>query len=365
MKDKNKGKFRAISIKGNVRAYYALAAVIAVLIVMILCLTLLFRINTIKVEGVTLYREDQIISVGGVEKQMNLVRTDTSKIVDRLLDNLVYIDDVKVTKKYPSTVVISCTEAVKAADIECGDAYYVLSSSGRILEDRNPKPTGDIPVVSGFELKSRKPGEKLASKDSFKAGILNELLREMSEQGYENIISIDMTTRANIIVNYDNRIEIKLGSSADIEYKLSCFKEIINTLTPDYEGTIIYNGAESGFSAIPKDKEIEIPVVDDSSSQADDSSAVSADAQWNDDGQWGDDTENNGYDDGNTWGGDNTADNGYGDGNTWGGDYTADNGYGDGNTWGGDYTADNGYGDGNTWGGDYTADNGYNDNYGW
>ncbi len=360
MKDKYKGKFKAISIKGNVRAYYALAAVIAVLIVMILCLTLLFRINTIKVEGVTLYREDQIISVGGVEKQMNLVRTDTSKIVERLVDNLVYIDDVKVTKKYPSTIVISCTEAKKAADIEYNDSYYVLSASGKILEDKNPNPTGDIPVVSGFNLKSLKPGEELASDDSFKADILNELLSELSEQGFENIISIDMTTRANIIVNYDNRIDIKLGSSADIEYKLSYFKAVIDALTPDYEGTLIYNGAESGVSAIPKDKEIEITVADDSSSQADDSGTVSADVQWNNDDQWDDDTWNNGYDDGNTWGEDYTADNGYSDDYTWGEDYTAGDEY----TWGGDYTADNGYNDGNTWDNNgYDTD--YNDNYGW
>ncbi|MDO4944713.1 MAG: FtsQ-type POTRA domain-containing protein [Ruminococcus sp.] len=363
MKDKNKGKRRIISIKGNVKAYYALAAVIAVLIVMILCLTLLFRINNIKVEGVTLYREDQIISVGGVEKQMNLVRTDTSKIVDRLLDNLVYIDDVKVTKKYPSTVVISCTEAVKAADIEYKDAYYVLSSSGRILEAKNPKPTGDIPVVSGFDLKSLKPGEELASEDGFKADILIELLSELSEQNYENIISIDMTTRANIVINYDDRIEIKLGSSADIEYKLSYFKAVIDSLTSDYEGTLIYNGS-AGVSAIPKDKETEIPVVDDSSSQADDSSAVSADAQWTEDNRWGDDTWNNGYNDGNAGDGDNTADNGYGDGNAWGEDNTADNGYGDGNAWGGDNAAENGYNDGNTWDNN-GYDAGYTDNYGW
>lgn len=341
MKDKKKGRRRAISIRWNVKAYYALAAVIAVLIMMILCLTLLFRIDTIKIEGVTLYREDQIISVGGVEKQMNLVRTDTGKIADRLLDNLVYIDDVKVTKKYPSTVVISCKEAVKAADIEYGGAYYVLSSSGRILEEKNPKPTGDIPIVTGFDLKSLKIGEKLESKDSFKAEILNDLLSQMSEKGYENIVSIDMTTRADITVNYDNRIDIKLGSSADMEYKISYFKAIIDTLTSDYEGTLIYNGAKGGFSAIPKDKEIEIPVASDSSS-AEDSSAVSADVQW------GDDTGNYGYDDGNTWGNDGTDDYGYNDGNTWGNDDTTDYGYDDGNTWGND---------------NYNTD--YNTNYGW
>ncbi|MBO5447880.1 MAG: FtsQ-type POTRA domain-containing protein [Ruminococcus sp.] len=333
MKD-SKRKNAGGAVRGNIRTYYALAVVFAALIILILCLTVFFRINSIKVEGVTLYREDQIVNVGGVAQQMNLVRLDTGKIADRLTDNLVYIDKVEVKKKYPATIVISCTEAVKAADIKYKDSYYVLSSSGRILEDRNPVQTGGIPVIEGFELKSLKPGEKLASGDSLKAEILTELLEEISAQKFENVVSVDISSRADIKINYDNRIEIRLGSSVDIGYKISCFKELIAALTDDYAGTLIYNGPKGGLSAIPEEQQLEKPVTDDSSSETD-SSAVDAyapsdgtDQQWSDDTQW-----------------DNGADGGY----------TDDYGYGDGTD--GGYTDDYGYG--------YGADGGYTDDYGY
>lgn len=358
--NRNNSTVKRNRFKFDMRAYYALAIVFSAVILLILCLTVFFRITDIKVEGVTLYREDQIVNVGGVQTQMNLVRTDTDKIVDRLENNLVYIDEVEVKKQYPSTIVISCKEAVKAADIEYKDSYYVLSSSGRILEEKNPKPTGDIPVVTGFKLKSLTPGEKLESEDSYKAKILMELLEEFDRQEVKNIKSIDMKSRADIIVNYDGRIEIKLGSSADIAYKISYFKAVIGALSDDYEGTLIYNGSGSGISAIPKEQELERPIMqEDSSSQTDDS-AAEAGTQW--DNTWGDDTED--YTDygttGETWTDDNTWNDGTAD-NTWdnGTDYYADDGtYG--NTWG-DGTADNTWDNGvqdNTWTNN-TTDYGY------
>ena len=273
--------------RSNMKGYYALALMFVALIVLFLCLTVFFRTSDIKIEGVTLYRDEQIIGVSGISKGANLMRMDTDTAKQRLLDNLVYLDDVTVTKKYPSTVVISCKEAQKSAEIKDGDDYYVLSGSGKILEKENGKVSENLPVVTGFELKSKNPGEKLESKDNFKADVLKELLSDINDLGFKNITEIDMKSRSDIKLNYDGRIEIDLGSSVDIEYKLNYFKAVIEkSLTKNYEGVLIYNGADSGISAIPKDK-TESSSKTDSSSQSEDSSAVetSADAATADDTQ--------------------------------------------------------------------------------
>lgn len=309
---------------------------------------LFFNVSEIKIEGVTLYEQDQILGVGGVSTGQNLVRTNTDIVEKRLKDTLVYLDDVKVTKKFPSTLVITCTEAEKAADIEYKNSYYVLSASGKILETKNPAPTGDIPVVKGFELKSLSQGDKLASEDSFKADILEELLDDLHDLKFKNIDSIDLTTRSDIKLMYDGRLEIKLGSSVDMEYKLTYLKAVIDkSITDDYEGTLIYNGADSGISAIPKSQDESSKPDDTSSVKPDDSSsAVSADTNiddgntWNNGDAWtGDDTQ--GYDD-NTWDNTDTADNNGG---------TYDNGTAD---WGYDNGGDQGY-----------TDNGYVDDQGY
>ena len=135
----------------NMRNVYVASFFAAAALLLVLSMFLFFNVSEIKIEGVTLYEQDQILGVGGVSTGQNLVRTNTDIVEKRLKDTLVYLDDVKVTKKFPSTLVITCTEAEKAADIEYKNSYYVLSASGKILETKNPAPTGDIPVVKGFE----------------------------------------------------------------------------------------------------------------------------------------------------------------------------------------------------------------------
>lgn len=346
----------------NMRNIYVACVFFAAAVLLVLCMFLFFNVTAIKIQGVTLYEDEQILVVGGVQNGQNLVRTNTDIVEKRLKDTLVYIDDVKVTKKFPSTLVINCTEAEKAADIEHDGSYYVLSSSGKILETKNPRVTGNIPVVEGFELKSKEQGEKISSEDSFKADILTELLADFEELKFENIDSIDMTTRSDIKLMYDGRIEIRLGSSVDMEYKLTYLKAVIDeSLSDGYEGTLIYNGADSGISAIPKEYGDSSEEESESSSEpVPDSSAVQTDAEvsyntgWaagtDDTAGYGDTTtENYGDYNGETAG---NEDQNYGDGYT---DYN-DNGY--------DQYGNGGYNAGNTDG--YNAD-GYTDynNNGW
>lgn len=326
----------------RMRNLYIGSIFIVLAIILIACLVFFFNIETIQIEGVTLYGDEQIQIVGGVQSGQNLIRLDTDVVEERLKNNLVYIEDVKVQQKLPSTLVITCTEAEKAVDIEENGSYYVVSSSGRVLE-QSAKPTGRIPVIKGFELKSKTPGEELASKDSLKTDILSQLLAGIQDNHYKRITNIDMSDRSDIKILYDERIEIRLGSSVDIESKLTQIKAVIDRQREDYEGTVIYNSIESGISAIPKEKNT--PVIADtadenSSSAEDDTSQAQTDTQeefpadnntdgWQDENNWQTDdgtAQNDGWQDGtadNTWQ-DNTTDNTWQDngGDTWQTDYT-------------------------------------------
>lgn len=265
----------------RMRNLYIGSIFIVLAIILIACLVFFFNIETIQIEGITLYGDEQIQVVGGVQNGQNLIRLDTDVVEERLKNNLVYIEDVKVQQKLPSTLVITCTEAEKAVDIEESGSYYVISSSGKVLE-QSAQPTGKIPVIKGFDLKSKTPGEELASKDSLKTDILSQLLAGIQDNHYKRITYIDMSDRSDIKILYDERIEIRLGSSVDIESKLTQIKAVIDRQRDDYEGTIIYNSIESGISAIPKEKDFPvIPVqadADSSSSAEDETSQAQTDA---------------------------------------------------------------------------------------
>ena len=188
-------------------------------------------------------------------------------------------------------------------------------------------------------------------------------MKELIEQDYENVKTIDITSRANIMLNIDNRLDIKLGSSADIGYKLSYFKAVMGKLADNYEGTLIYNGSENGVSAIPKDKYIGKPTFakDPEKTNTDDSAAEDVNTE---DGTDSDNSADNGQAENDvTNNGDGQADNngGYDENGVWT-DNTGDNGqYYDNGGWT-DNNWDNGQYYDNGGGYDYTYDNG---GYGW
>ena len=266
--------------QGSIVGYCAIAFVFVSLIVLVLCLTVFFKVKLVEINGVTLYRDDQILGVGGILKDENLVRTDTSLIKKRLEENLVFIEEAKVEKKYPSTLIISVTEAEKAADIVMDDKVCVVSKSGRVLEMGNTKTTGGIPVVRGFELTSKKVGEKLASKDESKLKIYKDLLKIIDSIGMDKITEIDLNSRSGIILLYDGRITLELGSSMDLDYKLNYFKSVIDSkLSDDFKGKLVYNGADSGISAIPDGAGKKDEAKDDSSAADKDKDKDKQDAQ--------------------------------------------------------------------------------------
>ena len=133
--------------QGSIVGYCAIAFVFVAFIVLVLCLTVFFKITNVEINGVTLYRDEQILGVGGIVNDENLVRTNTKIIKQRLEEKLVFIESAQVEKKYPSTLVITVTEAEKAADIVVDNTFCTVSRTGRVLEVGKPAATGGIPVV--------------------------------------------------------------------------------------------------------------------------------------------------------------------------------------------------------------------------
>lgn len=249
-----KVKTRRRQRRSNLVTYCAIAVAVFSGIGLIVSLFFLFDVKEVKIEGVSLYTNEQIMLVGGVETGSNLIRTNTSVIENRLVETLPYIEKATVSKDYPNSLEISVVEATKCADIELNSRYYVISSNGILLETENLEHDGSLPLVKGFELKEPELNKKLVSEDSGKAKVLMQVLDSIKSSGIKGITVIDLTKRNDIVVYCEGRIVMMLGSSLDMDSKLVSMKAVIeNELPNDYEGTLIYNGANSGISAISKE----------------------------------------------------------------------------------------------------------------
>lgn len=270
--------------RNTLNLYITIAAGVAAALGSLLSVNVFFNLSAsgLTINGLTLYAPEQIQQVGGLVPGQNLVRLNTDYIEQRLKDNLVYIDDVSVVKDYPDKLVINVTEARPGVQIEYEGGYCLMSESGRLLEISQTERNMKLPLVTGLELipyeseedkEARlaaeeegkeeipepkfKEGTPAASEDEQKIVILKELLSELDKLEFGKIAKIDISERTEIKMVYDGRIQIELGSSVDLDIKLSYIKAVIDSKLPEgYEGTLRYSAADRFISAIPKKEEV-------------------------------------------------------------------------------------------------------------
>ncbi len=120
------------------RVVTLLVVILAVLVV--LSLTVFFRIDTVKVEGHSQYTEQQIINASGVEKGDNLFRLRKSTVSERIQKNLPYLGEVTIVRSLPNTLILRVSDATFYAAIQQGSKYYITNEDGILMaeaQDRN------------------------------------------------------------------------------------------------------------------------------------------------------------------------------------------------------------------------------------
>ena len=111
--------------KKNMSLYYLMTFITVSIALVVLSLTVFFKIETIKITGSANYTQEQIIAASGIIKGDNLIRLDIKKAQQSVLNNLVNVDTVKISRKFPSEIVISVTPCEPMASIESNGTYYV------------------------------------------------------------------------------------------------------------------------------------------------------------------------------------------------------------------------------------------------
>lgn len=234
--------------------FYLIVVVLVLILIVTLSMTVLFNIKTIKVEGSSEYEASEIVEASEIYKGDNLVRLNTEVAKQRILTNLMYIDDVTIKKEFPSTLVIETVAGVPAMNIQDGNDYILVSEGLKRLSDTK-EPQENLLAVIGFEPKIVEGDTKLISEDEQKAKILDTIYNQLKDLDIvDKIVSIDITDKYDIIINYSDRIYIKLGAYSDLEYKIRYANTVITqNISEQKRGYLIFVNSNSA-SFVEKDK---------------------------------------------------------------------------------------------------------------
>ena len=206
-----------------------LACVLLVIVTIILVFSSkLFFINNIEVVGNSKLTENEVISISGVVKDVNIFSLNKLKAKRNLLENS-YIEDVTITRELPNTIRIEVNEKVPRYMIQFANSYIYINNQGYMLEI-STEPL-ELPILLGIttDLNKVKPGDRLNMDDLNK---FNKMIQIMdiakSFEMVELITKIDITDTKNYTIHLEKEGKIVyLGYATDLNTKMLPLKGIL------------------------------------------------------------------------------------------------------------------------------------------
>lgn len=199
-----------------------------------------FRVNSFDVEGTAPYTREEVIAASGIEEGKSLILADIEQAKANIEKVLPYTDNVKITRKLPSSIVIRVESTEKAYAMELSNGTFAMLDRNMKLLEYSSGAAEGIALIKGVVPVKSQVGEALAfinedGKDDENAetvdrtlALLLEITNGIADNSITDIDLIDISSRSNIHLIYQGRIVLNLGDGTEIPAKLSLGQRVIN-----------------------------------------------------------------------------------------------------------------------------------------
>ncbi len=231
---KNKGKLKRKILRGLV---YLVLIIFALSLFFLLALGVYklftasrYNIGGVNVEGNVKYTVEEIKELAGIEIGTNINKLKTGKI-EKKIEELPYVRDAKVMRKYPETVIIKIEEYMSsfvALNKETNE-YIRLTDKGVILEKCNLEDVTETELLLFGIHFDDKLGEKIVELEQKKLQTLIDMMKKYSEENIpKNITSVEFN-EGDIILTLDYDIDVIMDTN-EVEYKLNLLSNILDEI---------------------------------------------------------------------------------------------------------------------------------------
>ena len=242
------------------RLIIQLVSMVAVVLALVLCLSIFFRVKTITVSGANAYSAWAIREASGVEEGDYLLTFSKARACAKIKAELPYVDTVRIGIKLPDTVNIVIEEIDVVYAIQDVDGiWWLMTSEGRVMEQTDTAGAGNYTKVLGLKIvtpelqkqavafqdvtsqpqepqETQIPGETqvpapviITEQQKLSAALtilqaleLNEIVGEAA--------SVDVSDLTRIELWYGNQYLVNLGDTNNMDYKIACLKYTVSSL---------------------------------------------------------------------------------------------------------------------------------------
>ena len=207
---------------------YGVLAVLFITLIICAMFSPLFNIKTIEVEGNEIISVNEIISLSQIQIDENTFKLNKRKIIKQIKENA-YIDEVVITRKLPSNIIIKIEERKPAYLLEYAGSYIYLDKQGYMLEINTEKL--ELPILQGAatETSDFVVGNRVCTEDLEKLSSLIRIMEIAKLNEISSLITrIDIENKQNIKLIFETKDKIAyLGDGTNLINKIPLVKKIL------------------------------------------------------------------------------------------------------------------------------------------
>jgi len=209
--------------RGSFGFLYKMLSVLVICVAIIAALTLFFRVDQIEVTGQQRYTTEQVQEASEIQIGDNLILLNKYDAVGSIVETLPYVEDTRINRKLPSTLIIEVTECGTPVAVVQDGYTWLISSRGKIVDQLDVSAAAEYAGVSGCQLLAPSIGTKVALATDFSTqqSSLLSLLAVLEEKDMmERVDGIRMDDLSAIYMDYDGRFTVKMPYGADYAQKM-------------------------------------------------------------------------------------------------------------------------------------------------
>lgn len=221
-------------------ALFAPLSFLLVCVAVVFAMGVFFRVQTIEVEGSTVYTPEEIIDAAGIDEGDNLFFINQLSAGSRIIANLPQVENAWVERDLPNKIVIHVEESYALAFVHWEELYWTITGNCKLLQTVPPEELPGLIQVLDVTPVEPEAGRfmEVAPEDELKLSYLKTILSAFEELDIvRDVADLNMTNAANPTFRYMGRFTVRMGSNDNTDYKLRMLMSAVLTMEPDETGT--------------------------------------------------------------------------------------------------------------------------------
>ncbi len=232
--------------------FYVLLFLVVSLVFIAVCIAVFLNVKSVEIKGNEKYSDEQIRELVPIAEGDNIFMFDSDEIETSILQAFSYIGTVEIDRDLPSTVVVNIVEEKPYFATTIAGDTYLLSQNLKVLEKiKGEKAYPELISLSLNNVRRCIVGQTIEFVDSRTFDAITDLQTHFKSNYIEDkIVGIDVRSRFDIYINYDDRFKVYLGDMENADVKIRFLVGILEKLEEGATGTIDISNPQEAAVAL-------------------------------------------------------------------------------------------------------------------